>query len=148
MKNLFNELFDYNFYCNKKLIEQFLTLETAPIAKNSLLFSHILNVHHIWNARLVKGEEKFTVWQDHEINEFADIHYDNQRTTFEIITNMDDFEKRIDYQSSEGRQFYNNPKDILFHIINHSTHHRGQMAMESRNNQIEPLPLDYIFYKR
>lgn len=148
MKNLFNELFDYNFYCNKKLMDQFEATKIEVQGKNITLFSHILNAHHIWNARLLQTEEKLSVWQVHKISEFADIHYDNQRTTFEIITNMDDFEKRIDYQSTEGRQFYNNPKDILFHIINHSTHHRGQIAMESRNNHIEPLPLDYIFYKR
>jgi uncharacterized damage-inducible protein DinB len=44
--------------------------------------------------------------------------------------------------------FSNTIKDILFHMINHSTHHRAQIAMDMRNNKLEPLPLDYIFYKR
>ncbi len=148
MKNLFNELLDYNFYCNKKLIDQFQTIETMVTVKNSSLFSHILNAHHIWNARLTGTAEKYQVSQVHKITDFTDIHYDNQRTSFEIITNMDDFDKRIDYENNEGRQFANTAKDILFHIINHSTYHRGQIATESRNNNIEPLALDYIIYKR
>ncbi|QLH28398.1 MAG: hypothetical protein HWD63_02710 [Candidatus Parvibacillus calidus] len=38
-------------------------------------------------------------------------------------------------------------KDIIFHIINHSTYHRGQIAMEFRQSGLEPLNTDYIFYK-
>jgi uncharacterized damage-inducible protein DinB len=44
--------------------------------------------------------------------------------------------------------FTNTIKDILFHIINHSTNHRGQIAVDFRNNGLEPLVLDYVFYKR
>lgn len=147
MKSLFHQLFDYNFYCNKKLIEQFQDLKSAP-EKSQELFSHMLNAHHIWNKRLLKKEAEYKVWQLHRMDKWEDIHYDNQRTTFEIITNTDDFNNRLDYQTSEGRFFANELKDILFHIINHSTHHRGQILMDLRNNKIEPEALDYIFYKR
>lgn len=147
MKNLFNELFDYNFYCNKKLIDQFQIVEKAT-EKSISLFSHILNAHDIWNSRILNTSEKYKVFQIHNTNDFADIHYENQRTSFEIITNINDFEERVAYENSEGRQFANFKKDILFHIINHSTYHRGQIAMEFRNNNIEPLSVDYIHYKR
>ncbi|UWX55137.1 hypothetical protein NYZ99_00365 [Maribacter litopenaei] len=86
--------------------------------------------------------------QIHDIKDWSDIHYENQRDSFEIITNADGFDKRIDYENSEGRLFTNNIKDILFHIINHSTNHRGQIAVDFRNNNLEPLVLDYVFYKR
>ena len=148
MNSLFNQLFDYNFYCNKKLIDQFNIADLMPTEKHILLFSHILNAHHIWNARILGIPEKLKVFQIHTINEIGDIHYENQRSSFEIITNTDDFDKRIDYINSEERQFTNTIQDILYHIINHSTYHRGQIAMESRLNGIEPIPLDYIHYKR
>lgn len=148
MNSYFNELFDYNFYCNKKLIDQFNLPEIVQTEKNIMLFSHILNAHHVWNARILGLPENLGVFQIHKINEFADIHYDNQRSSFEIVTNTGDFEKRIDYINSQDRQFTNTIQDILFHIINHSTYHRGQIAIESRWNGIEPLSLDYIHYKR
>ena len=148
MNSYFNELFDYNFYCNKKLIDQFNLPEIKQTEKNIMLFSHILNAHHIWNARILRIPEKISVFQIHQTSEFADLHYDNQRNSFEIVTNTGDFEKRIEYINSENRQFGNSIQDILFHIINHSTYHRGQIAMESRLNTIEPLSLDYIVYKR
>lgn len=147
MKVFFNQLFDYNFYCNKKWIEECNKLDSVP-EKSKELFSHILNAHHIWNTRILGRPSELKVWQLHDIKDWGDIHYENQRSSFEIITNADDFEKRIDYENSEGRLFINNLQDILFHIINHSTHHRGQIATNFRINNLEPLPLDYIHYKR
>ncbi|MEO9892572.1 DinB family protein [Aurantibacter sp.] len=147
MKVFFNQLFDYNFYCNKKIIE--LCAGESDVSEKTIeLFSHILNAHHIWNSRIIGKQPEFDVWQIHTITSWNDIHYDNQRSTFEITSNVDDFDKRIDYENSKGRLFANNVKDILFHILNHSTHHRGQISMNLRANNIEPMPLDYVFYKR
>ncbi len=147
MKGFLQQLFDYNFYCNKMLIEQCASLDEVPVTCKNLI-NHIFNAHHIWNHRILGKESEFGVWQDHEVNDWSDIHYENQRTSFEIITNTEDFDKRIDYISSEGRAYANDVKDILFHIINHATHHRGQIAMDMRGANIEPKPMDYIYYKR
>ncbi len=147
MKSLFNQLFDYNFYCNKKLIEQCGALEKVP-KETVRLFSHVLNAHHIWNCRLLGKPWELEVWQEHPVAQWEDLHYENQRTTFEIITNTDDFEKRMNYETTEGRVFANEVKDILFHLINHSTHHRAQILADLRSHDIAPPKLDYIFYKR
>ncbi len=147
MKTLFNQLFDYNFYCNKTLIQEFDKMKKVP-EQSATFFNHILNAHHIWNHRLLQKEHGFDPWHEHQMSAWEDIHYDNQRTSFEIITNTDDFETRIDYETTKGQLFINDLKDILFHIINHSTHHRGQIATDLRKNNIVPQELDFIFYKR
>lgn len=147
MKSFLNQLFDYNFYCNKTLIDKCLTLKAVP-EKSVGLFSHILNAHHIWNARILGTPIVYEVWQVHPVADWADIHYENQRSSFEIITNNENFEKRIDYENTEGRLFTNTLQDVLFHIVNHSTHHRSQIAVDFRNEDLEPAKLDYIFYKR
>ena len=147
MKVFFNELFDYNFYCNKKIIDQSIELEKVP-ENSQKLFSHILNAHHIWNCRILGKPSEYEVWQMHPVKDWADIHYENQRSSFEITTNADGFDKRIDYENSEGRLFTNTLQDMLFHIINHSTNHRGQIAVDFRKNKLEPVVLDYVFYKR
>ncbi|RIV73314.1 DinB family protein [Flagellimonas aequoris] len=147
MKGFLHQLFDYNFYCNKKIIQQCSALENVP-ENCERLFSHILNAHHIWNHRLLGIPNTYGVWEMHAIDKWEDIHYENQRASFEIISNTDNFEKRVGYENSEGRSFANETKDILFHIINHSTHHRGQIMMELRNAGVVPEPLDYVHYKR
>jgi uncharacterized damage-inducible protein DinB len=147
MKVFFNQLFDYNFYCNKKLIEECNRLNNAP-EKSIRLFGHILNAHHIWNSRILAKPIIYDVWQVHSVKEWADIHYENQRSSFEITQNTSDFEKRIDYENSQGSLFTNTLQDILFHIINHSTHHRAQISVDFRDNGLEPANMDYAFYKR
>lgn len=147
MENLFNPLFDYNYQANKTLITQALENSNYP-AKCVEWLSHILNAHHIWNKRIVEEEASYTVWQLHNKTDWEDLHYENQRETFEILRNVDDFTKRVSYTSSEGKSYSNEVKDILFHIVNHSTHHRGQIATELRKNNIAPKELDYIYFKR
>ena len=147
MKVFLNQLFDYNFYCNKKYIEECTSLSEVP-DQCIRLFSHILNAHHIWNARILENQPVYDVWQLHKLKDWGDIHYENQRSSFEITSNADDFEQMIDYENTEGRLFTSTLLDILFHIINHSTHHRAQIAAEFRNHGITPLPMDYIHYKR
>ena len=147
MKAFFHQLFDYNFYCNKKFIETCAQLDSIP-EKSARLFSHVLNAHHIWNSRISGQAPTLAVWDVHDTAFWGDLHYQNQRDSFEIITHADPFDKRISYENSEGRTFANTLQDILFHIINHSTHHRAQIATDFRANGLEPLALDYIFYKR
>jgi uncharacterized damage-inducible protein DinB len=147
MKAFLNELYDYNYYCNKKLIEACTGLDRVPEGIHRL-FSHILNAHHNWNARIMDVEPQFGPWQLHEVPAWADLHYDNQRNSFEIITNADPLGRRVNYENSEGRVFSNTLQDILFHIINHSTHHRAQITAALRAEGLEPPSLDYIVYKR
>jgi uncharacterized damage-inducible protein DinB len=147
MKVFFNHLFDYNFYCNKKLIEECSKLNDVS-EKSSELFSHILNGHQLWNSRILSKSSEYAFWQIHPISTWGDIHYENQRNSFEIVTNTNDFEKRIDYENTEGRLFTNTVQEMLFQIINHSTHHRAQIAMDFRANGLEPINMDYAFYKR
>jgi uncharacterized damage-inducible protein DinB len=147
MKAFFHQVFDYNYHSNKQLITLCSELNAIPERSNTLI-NHILNAHHIWNARIMEQPSEFGVWQVHELQAWEEIHYDNQRNSFEIITNTDFWEGRIKYENSDGSHFTRSLQDILFHIINHSTHHRGQILMDFRANGIEPPKQDYIYYKR
>ncbi|MGN6802128.1 MAG: DinB family protein [Ginsengibacter sp.] len=64
-----------------------------------------------------------------------------------ILENFD-FDNTIHYANTKGEAFNNSVRDILFHIINHSTYHRGQIAASFRVQGLEPLVSDYVFYKR
>ncbi|WP_149274048.1 DinB family protein [Pareuzebyella sediminis] len=147
MKVFFDQLFDYNFYCNKKIIEVCTALDVVP-EKSHRLFCHMLNAHHIWNARIWKQQPEYKVFQLHDVKDWGDIHYENQRSSFEITSSIEDFDRRVDYDDSKGQQYTNTVQDIIFHIINHSTYHRGQLAMDFRTHGIEPLITDYVHYKR
>lgn len=147
MRAYLQQLFDYNYYCNKEIIEACSRAKDVP-EKSRELFSHILNAHHIWNARILEETPKHLVWELHEPPAWQELHYENQRHSFGIISNTEFFDKRIIYETTEGRSYSNTLQDILFHIVNHSTHHRGQIAVDFRQHGMEPPLLDYILYKR
>ena len=147
MQGFLQQLFDYNFLCNKLLIEQCGAMAPIP-GECQRLFSHILDAHHIWNQRILGEAPEYGLWEIHPHDVWGDIHYNNQRTTFEIMTNSHNFQERVEYTNSQGRPFTSDIGDILFQIINHSTHHRGQILAQLRAHGTEPPKLDYIFYRR
>lgn len=147
MKTLFEELFAYNHHYNQKLADV-IALNQDKIGEKSIkLFSHMLNAHHIWNTRILKRQNLHNVWDIRPFHMLNDIDKRNLEQTMLILNNVE-LETVILYTNSRGQSFENKVRDILFHVINHSTYHRGQIATDFRQNGIEPLSTDYIFYKR
>ena len=147
MKSFFTELFEYNNHINQELAEIFCRNPGKMPEKSLILFSHILNAHHIWNHRAVEVSSVFGVWEAHELQSLKRIDDENFHASLRIISDMD-IAQTIHYKNSSGKPFGNLLRDILFHIINHATYHRGQIATDFRAHRIEPLSTDYVFYKR
>ncbi|WP_297336603.1 DinB family protein [Algoriphagus sp.] len=147
MRAFFSQLLEYNFQSNEKLIEVFLNHSNQVSEKSQQLFSHILNAHHIWNSRIQGEEAPFAVWDIHPIDDFPQLNLTSyQRSTH--ILQYADLDQSINYTNSKGLHFDNSIRDTLFHLINHSTYHRGQIASDFRKTGIEPVSTDYIFFKR
>lgn len=86
-------------------------------------------------------------WEIRPIDKLKHINEENFTESLSIISAYD-FNKVISYKNSKGLSFENSVQDILFHIINHSTYHRGQITSDCKLNGMIPLVTDYIFYKR
>ncbi len=142
----FEELFEYSHQKNLELIDVFENNQKSIPRFSASLFSHILNAHQIWNFRILQKTGPFGVWQGHDIFALAKINKDNLKCSQRILKEFE-AECPVTYKNSKGDSFNDSVKDILFHIINHSTYHRGQIAMDFRQNDLEPLVTDYIFYK-
>lgn len=146
MKEEFKELFTYNNHFNQKLIALLSENLQSISDKNLRLINHLVNAQQIWNARIA-SEEEFEVWQVNKWEELLRIDNENYSKSIEIIDSSK-LDNIIEYANSKGIKFSNKIKDILFHIINHSTYHRAQIATELKNCGIEPINTDYVFYKR
>lgn len=147
MQDFFLELFDYNHAMNRQMIAEFTRIQTGIPEKAISLMSHILNAHHIWNARIMQEPTLYGVWELQAIDQLGYISEDNHLNSEGIIRNHP-FEKSIDYNTSKGEPFSNTVRDILFHVINHSNYHRAQINLLFRENGLTPVITDYIFYKR
>ena len=146
MKEEFKDLFEYSHRVNQKLMALLTDNRSVLSERTVQLVNHLLNAHQIWNARIV-GEKTFGVWQIHRWEDLNVIDRQNYTKSLQLVKELD-MEAVVTYRNSSGAKFSDKTKDILFHIINHSTYHRAQIALLLREQGIEPVNTDYIFYKR
>jgi len=146
MKKHFEDLLQYNQHFNQLLIQNYLENNSIWDEKSKNLLNHILNAHQIWNARIL-NQNKFEVWQINADNLLLNINTENFFNSSKILDERELTEK-TSYKNSKGNEFENSIQAIFFHFTNHSTYHRGQIAMLMKQAGLEPLNTDYIFYKR
>jgi uncharacterized damage-inducible protein DinB len=146
MKEKLIDLFEYTFHFNSEMIRVIGENIEKVDEKTISLINHILNAQQIWNSRIL-GEKTFEVWQINPFEMLEEINQHNFEKSIEIINNFDP-DRKINYQNSRGVNFENTVFEMLFQAINHSTYHRGQINSLLKQNGIDPILTDYIFYKR
>lgn len=146
MKEFFKDIFKYHNHFNQKLIEQLIDNESELPKRTIPIFSHSINAQQIWNARIME-KAQFDVHQLHTLEECKGIDNENYQQTLEIL-NTRELDEKITYKNSKGTEFNNSIQQIVFHVANHFSHHKGQIISDLRQSGIDPIVTDYIFYKR
>ena len=146
MKKQFIDLLEYNSHFNQLLIKIYLENKDSFNEKMISLLNHILNAQQVWNSRII-FEDSFGVWQINPDEKLLENNQSNFENSFKILSerNLDEI---IVYRNSKGDEFQNSIREIFFHFINHSTYHRGRIAMLMKQAGLEPINTDYVFYKR
>jgi uncharacterized damage-inducible protein DinB len=147
MKEFLKDLFEYNHHYNQKLAQLFIDSGDKLPAKSLNWLNHICNAHHVWNSRILQQASTIKPWDAHPISELPELDRGNFDNSILILETVD-LENEVTYVNFQGQAFSNKAKHILFHAVNHSTYHRGQIAADLRQNGLDPLVSDYIFYKR
>lgn len=147
MHTLFKDFLEYNHYANKLFIKSFLE-DGFQEERGIKLFSHIINAHHIWLARIREETPMFDVWEIHVMNSFSKVNEENYRQSLSLLQEEKDLSRVIHYTTFKGDAYRNSAQEILMHIVNHSTYHRGQIASLIRESGLEPPVSDYIYYKK
>ncbi len=142
---MFEELVRYTEIADSKIIATFLSSEKT-ISEAEYLFSHVLNSQHIWISRIKGVSSSFQRFQIHPKSAFESLFAENMSNLYAIVKT--DLNSIVKYANPEGGFFENKTSDILFQIINHSTYHRAQIAMQFRLNEIAPPVTDFIAFKR
>ena len=142
MKTFFGELFEYNRHMNNELIKAMVEQQDMITDKSLELMNHILNAQQRWNCRVKKDPNMFGTWDLHAVDELVSINEANTQVSLDIIKDFE-LDTVISYIDPQGNPYKNSVRDILFHIINHATYHRGQIAMDFRQAGLKPLETDY-----
>lgn len=146
MKDFFKDIFLYHYKTNEQLLKT-LEIHPAELPGEMLdIFSHSINAHQLWNARIM-GRKGLGVFQRHELHHCKAWNKQNYFDTIDIIESHN-LDQAVAYKNSQGEPYSNTIEQILFHISNHFSHHRGQLVQLMRKSGMELPVTDYIFYKR
>lgn len=150
MKKYFLDLFEYNNWANDKLILKLQNINTEFKEVNPLqILSHIISVQDYWYER-IKGKKSYNIflWDEYSIQELGVLSLNSHQNWTRIITKLKDadFQKTIAYKNKDGKKLTRTFQDVFQHVINHSSHHRGQINQIFKMNKIDPVILDFIHY--
>ena len=146
MIEFFKDIFEYHNHFNQKLADLLIANRNKLTERTIPLFSHSINAHQIWNSRILETKS-LAVHQIHTLEKCKELDNQNYNDSLDILSDFD-LAKKKSYKTSGRIEFENSIQQILFHIANHFTHHRGQIISDLRQSGIEPIITDYIFYKR
>ncbi len=145
MKKLL-KLLEYTFWANDQFIVRIQEQMDIPeeISKQT---SHLLAAHRVWLQRINGRGTLPSIWDEIVPQSWEGINIELYNESCDLLKSKQ-LDEIISFKNSSGDLYEHTLGDVMHHIINHSTHHRSQIALLMRNHQILPPKSDYIFYLR
>jgi len=112
-------------------------------------FSHLVRAQEVWVDRIQGKNSSDEIFPIRSLDESWKVFEDYQSKLDEIANKPEvELEKVIHYQNQTGKEFETAICDILTQLYIHGQHHRAQIALLLRQNDITPPVTDYIYYCR
>lgn len=161
MKEILQQYATYNIWANQKLAEliQTLPLEilnmTLPSSYTTIhaTLLHMYDAESIWWQRM-KLQEVITVPSNAFKGTTTDVstsllHQNKLWETWVGNASLAALEHVFMYQNSRKEQFKQPIYQMIIHVFNHGTYHRGQLVNMLRQAGIEKIPqTDFIVWSR
>ena len=141
--------FEYDLWANTLMIDALINHQISD-EKSLKWINHIVNAEIIWMDRIQGIPMSVPPFSDRTLEDCkVEMMGTAQRIRIYLDSaTEDDISQILNYSNTKGDSFQNIIKDILAHLVNHSTHHRAQIAARVRELGIAPPQTDYIFYLR
>ena len=161
MKELLQQYASYNVWASQRLLDVARQLNEEQVRQEMVSsFSsvyktvlHLLDAENIWWQRL-KLEEHIERPSDTFSGDFAELEkklLQQSRLWEDWVKNASELQLQhvFAYQNTRREQFKQPVKEVLLHIFNHGSYHRGQLIDMFHQLGIEKLPpTDFIVYTR
>jgi len=148
MKRYFLKLYQYNAWCNKRVLHA-LTSQQVNDEKILGVMGHIVAAQYLWLYR-IKGLPPAAVklWGAYTLPQLTVMAEEIGAEWLDFVGQTEDFNRELTYNNYTGDPYINNVEMIMIHLVNHSSYHRGQIAMQLRQKGYEPVNTDFITYDR
>lgn len=164
LKAQFARLFDYEARCTPLIIDSLrasrikieevgLAAIEAPHERAIEIFCHIQAARRLWLSRIrpdltgFPSDGVFPVWSLEQVESEAR-EVDGLWEGFVQDLKPEDLGRVVRYTSTEGVAYASTLSDILTHVVNHSSYHRGQIASLIAKTGVKPAVTDYIALTR
>jgi uncharacterized damage-inducible protein DinB len=161
MKELLKQFAAYNIWANQKLLDLILALPEEkqkaemPSSFKSLYTTilHMLDAESIWWQRM-KLQERIVVPSENYKGNMKDVCTELLQQNHqwqEWVNSATDpaLEHVFQYYNSKREYFKQPVFQMLLHVFNHGTYHRGQLVNMLRQLGIEKIPqTDFIVWSR
>lgn len=148
MKDHHHTMFAYDYWACNRMIDCILDNDIIDDRILSLI-SHIIWAQGVWMKRIKKEEvgayTPFNIIPPQELKEQAAQTHEDYKT---FIERTEDFSAVLEYKNSRGEAWQNTYNDVLTHVANHGTYHRGQIASRLKEIGMVPPVTDYIAFRR
>lgn len=161
MKQLLLQYASYTIWANRKIIECINNLSNDQINREitssfSSIYKtvlHILDAENIWWQRVKLAEhiERPSDSFDGSFEELVKKLEAQSKQWEEWVSNASDNQLNhvFSYQNSKKELFKQPMYEMLLHLFNHGTYHRGQLVTMLRQLGVEKIPpTDYILFSR
>src|SRR2546421_12878226 len=132
----FSNMFEYDRWANTQWIQV-----TKDMGEESILM-HNIEGQIVWLCRI----EGTKFWKP-TIEEFA-LHQERSTRNWKRFLMGADLQMLISYETSQGDHYDNTVAEIVRHVINHGTYHRGQLRGIAGERGIAFPETDYIAFMR
>jgi uncharacterized damage-inducible protein DinB len=160
--NRFQQLANYNRWANSRVYAAALALPDEVYRRPTGVFfgslhgtlNHLLLTDRIWMKRLTgEGDHpnqlNAILYEDRKELTLARMVEDNRLIA--VVNQYDEgtLASQQSYQTTSGKPQQQTLSDILMHLFNHQTHHRGQAhSCLSIQTGAEPPALDLLIFQR
>jgi len=142
------ELFIYNDWANRRIVA---ALKSNKSEKARKILAHLLITEKEYFERLYgKDSTGFDFWQDLSTEDCGRLARENAESYEHILKRFDDegLGQIAKYKTSEGIPHENTFRELLTHVLFHSSIHRGNIIFKMREEGFAPPAIDYIIYLR
>lgn len=150
------ELIRYSGWATGKVLEAASALPSEDLTRDvgvshKSIFKTLAHVYWAdlaWHTRVVNPNE--AMHEPETLSELKLRWTQLQRAWEEWADELDDTSAQVNiaFKSSYGGEFENPVWELVYHVVNHGTLHRGQVMAMIRQLGIEPPHTDFIFYVR
>ena len=160
MKELLNQYAQYNIWANQLVIDAIATLPegAAEMAINSSFpnikatVAHIYGAEDVWLQRMQHVAQP--AWNGEMNGTIAEVCHHWQQASASIAAFVatqtnEQLSAALSYADRRGNAYTNTFAQILHHVFNHSTYHRGQLVTMLRQAGATQIPgTDFISFAR